>query len=231
MSITVWFRELWGKRSPDEVLKDHLIQLDETINVETNEKGRGAYGSVFEVKYNGATCIGKRILDILTGGGGNLPVDRDQYMPLVDRFRAECDLLSKLRHPNIVQFIGICQPTPDPRDLTLVMEKMEIDLGKFIYEFKPINSTIKHGILCDISAGLMHIHSHNVIHRDLNAGNVLLTQDLRAKVADFGMSRVVKSHVIHQGSMTIMPGAPDYMPPEATTGEYDIKIDTFSFGM
>lgn len=231
MTASFWFSSLWKARSPEDVLQQHLIKLDDSVG---EELGRGAYGAVCEVKYNGATCVAKRVLEILTGLGAHQHVGRDQYQHLLDKFKAECDLLSKLRHPNVVQFIGICQPTDDPRHLTLVMEKLYINLDELIKSgaYKPLDEGIKLQILLDVSAGLIHIHSHGVIHRDLNAGNVLLTRELRAKIADFGMSRLLPSNApLVRLDMTMMPGAPDFMPPEAMTGSYDMKLDTFSFGM
>ena len=229
MAANLWFHNVWGNEVPSEVLQQYMISLDERIEP-LKEKARGSYGAVFEVKYNGAVCIGKRILDILVGLGAHQFVEEDQYMPLIQKFRQECDLVSKMRHPNIVQFLGIYQPSPDPRDLTLIMEKLHIDLGRFIEKHQNIPLSIKLSILRDVSSGLLHIHSHGVIHRDLNAGNILLTEQLCAKVADFGMSRVLPQNILNKGSMTIMPGATDYMPPEAVEGKYDQKLDTFSFG-
>ena len=232
MAASRWFQNVWGNQVPSELLQPYMIYLDERIEPR-KEKARGSYGAVFEVKYNGAMCVGKRILDILVGLGAHQFVDEDQYMPLIEKFRQECDLMSKMRHPNVVQFLGIYQPSPDPRDLTLVMEKLHIDLGRFIGKQRNIPLSIKLSILRDVSSGLLHIHSHGVIHRDLNAGNILLTEQLCAKVADFGMSRVLPQNISNshiRGSMTIMPGAADYMPPEAVEGEYDHKLDTFSFG-
>ena len=229
MAFSLWFQKVWRNQVPSKVLQPYMISLDERIEP-SKEKGRGSYGAVFEVKYNGTVCIGKRILDILVGLGGHQFVDEDQYIPLIEKFRQECDLMSKMRHPNVVQFLGIYQPSPDPRNLTLVMEKLHIDLGRFIEKHQNIPLSIKLSILRDVSSGLLHIHSHGVIHRDLNAGNILLTEQLCAKVADFGMSRVLPQNILNKGSMTIMPGAADYMPPEAVEGKYDQKLDTFSFG-
>ena len=146
-----------------------------------------------------------------------------------------------MRHPNVVQFLGIYQPHgSDPRDIALIMEKLHIDLEHFIEEYKdvltPLNGvdtflSLKLHILRDICCGLLYIHSHSVIHRDLNAGNVLLTESLRAKVADLGMARIIDQSVA-TGRLTQGPGAIDYMPPEALCRNptYNIKLDTFSFG-
>ena len=65
---------------------------------ETGEElGRGSYAAVIEVRYKGMRCAAKKIYDILRGQG-----DR-----LVERFEEECRLLGTLRHPHIVQFLGI----------------------------------------------------------------------------------------------------------------------------
>ena len=230
MSASRWFESLWRGKDPAITLEQYMISLDEAVNP-GEERGRGCFGAVFDVKYNGATCVGKRVLDILVGLGGYENVGAEQYSPLIDKFKFECDLLRCFRHPNVVQFMGIYQPSKDVRGLTLVMEKLCMDAKHFIENYKNVPLSIKLRILKDTSNGLLHIHSHRVIHRDLNAGNILLTDDLRAKVADFGMSRVINTSGKIHGQLTKMPGAPDYMPPEAKTADYDQSIDSFSLGI
>ena len=157
--------------------------LDAPIN-SGKRLGGGCFGAVYEAKVNGATCVAKRLLDILTGARGQPQVSRQEWGVLADKFKAECSLLSKLRHPNVVQFLGVYEPSDDPRDMALVMEKLYMDLENFITKYPHTPLAIKLHILRDISCGLLHIHSHGIVHRDLNAGNVLLTHSLQAKVAD-----------------------------------------------
>ena len=222
---------------------EYFIELDEPINPK-KRVGAGAYGAVYEVKLNGAFCIAKRLHDILTGARGEVRVSDKEWRAIVDKFRNECSLLSKMRHPNIVQFLGINQPSSDPRDMALIMEKLHMDLEHLITNYSEVlvpNNTpakssddvflpIKVHILRDISCGLLHIHSHGVVHRDLNSGNVLLTESLQAKVADLGVARVIKKSAV--GMLSVAPGALDYMPPEATCENpvYDDTLDTFSMG-
>ena len=222
---------------------EYFIQLDEPID--PNKRiGAGSYGAIYEVKLNGAFCIAKRLHDILTGSRGEARVSDQELRAIIDKFRNECFLLSKMRHPNVVQFLGIYQPSSDPRDMTLIMEKLHMDLEHLITEYSEVlapNDTpakssndiflpIKVHILRDISCGLLHIHSHGVVHRDLNSGNVLLTESLQAKVADLGVARVIKKSAV--GMLSVAPGADDYMPPEATCENpvYDETLDTFSMG-
>ena len=221
----------------------YFIKVDGPIDP-TKKLGAGAYGVVYEVKLNGASCIAKRLHDILTGTRGEARVSDQEWKAIVDKFRYECSLLSKMRHPNVVQFLGIYQPSPDARDIALIIERLHMDLEHLITHYGevlaptsiPATSSndvflpIKVHILRDISCGLLHIHSHGVVHRDLNAGNVLLTENLQAKVADLGVARVIDKSAV--GKLSVAPGAFDYMPPEALSVNpvYNNRLDTFSLG-
>ena len=212
---------------------DYFIDLDEPIDP-NKRLGAGAYGAVYEVKLNGASCIAKRLHDILTGARGEARVSDQEMRAIVTKFRNECSLLSKMRHPNVVHFLGIA----------LVMERLYMDLEHLITHYKevlaptsiPATSSndvflpIKVHILRDISCGLLHIHSHGVVHRDLNAGNVLLTENLQAKVTDLGVACIIKKSAA--GNLSVAPGATDYMPPESLSVNpvYNNRLDTFSLG-
>lgn len=93
---------------------------------------------------------------------------------------------------------------------------------------------LKRSILHDVALGLVYLHSHvpPIIHRDLTARNVLLNSDMRAKIADFGVARILDLRPGSRTTMTQAPGNFTYMPPEAlcTKPTYDMKIDIFSFG-
>ena len=196
--------------------------------------GHGAYGAVYEVRMNGTPCIAKKVHDILVGQRGNAQVGRHEIEAVRSRFQAECRLLSKLKHPNIVQFLGIyC----DKDDDVLVMEYMPMDLAKCLdtcteQQFN-IPLPIKLSILQDVTNGLLHLHSlaPPIIHRDLTASNILLTSDMRAKIADLGVSKVFDQ--VQTIQQTTAPGTPAYMPPEALIPEpqYDVQLDIFSFGV
>ena len=90
-------------------------------------------------------------------------------------------------------------------------------------------------ILHDTASGLEYLHSQTpaIIHRDLTAKNVLLDSQLRAKIADFGNSRVMDlDPEASPETLTGLPGTLEYMPPEAQGGSeaYDPSLDVFSFG-
>ena len=121
------------------------------------------------------------------------------------------------------------------------MEYMPMDLAKCLDTCMKqeyiIPFPIKLSILQDVTIGLRHLHSlaPPIIHRDLTAANILLTSDMRAKIADLGVSKVfdLKEMLKVNLQMTKAPGTPAYMPPEALIPEpkYDVKLDIFSFGV
>ena len=198
----------------------------------SNEKvlplGAGAYGKVYGISYNGAPCIAKSLHNILMGRELYEPVPSEQTKSLFTKFVQECHLHSKLRHPNIVQFIGVEYGNdPDNYDLHLVMEKMDTNLESCLEAIPNIPHAIKLSVLRDVSAGLLYLHSFNppIIHGDLTMANILLTHDWRAKIADFGNS-------VDKSILSTAPGALIYMPPEALVKplRYDTKLDIFSFG-
>ena len=173
-------------------LEEYRVALDYPIKQATRF-GHGCNGVVYEVSVCGAPCIAKLIHQIFKEDF----ISRQDKEAIAERFLRECAILSKLRHPNVVQFIGIWnEPSPTDRspaavagmDCALILEKLFTDLENFIEKYPWSPLPINLHILIDVASGLMYLHSRKIVHRDLNAGNVLLTNDLRAKVADLGMS-------------------------------------------
>ena len=189
--------------------------------------GRGSYGVVYDVTLNGLPCIAKRLHDILIN---KRKVSQQERDAIAGKFRGECVLLSKLRHPNIVQFLGV-HFGRDRYDLTLVMERMHMDLGAALEKFPNIPLPFKIKILLDVSYGLLHLHSQSppVIHRDFTTANILLSPDFRAKVSDLGVAKLDPCNFSKQ---TMCPGAQAYMSPEALcpNPKYSVELDVFSFG-
>ena len=227
------------------LLYPELLQIQECYTMRTLEGfderkvvGGGAYGAVYEVMMNGTPCIAKKVHDILVGQGGHADVGSDEVEAIKKKFLKECDLLSSLRHPNIVQFLGVYR---EKGEILLVMEFMPMDLAKCLDTCTKqkyiIPLPIKLSILQDVTNGLLHLHSLTppIMHRDLTAANILLTSDMRAKIADLGVSKVfdLKQMQKPKIALTQLPGTPAYMSPEAIIPEpkYDVKLDIFSFGV
>ena len=209
---------------------DLSIFLPRDINIpgSCHEKGRGSYGSVCELKIHGVRCVAKTIHKVLQDGTENT---------VSVKFRRECEVLNRLRHPNIVQCLGIYKGSMGNNhigDMSIVMEYMHMDLDHCLSKYPNIILPIKLSVLRDVSHGLLHLHSQKppIIHRDLTASNILLTPDMRAKIADLGVSRMFELKEVLP-ALTLAPGTLAYMPLEALTERpnYDLKLDIFSFGV
>lgn len=188
--------------------------------------GCGSFGCVEELTHTGARCAGKLIHDAL--------IDSKEFtvQNVIKKFEIECCILSNLRHPNIVQFLGICV-FKDCLVPVLVMECLEASLEGLLEQGTTLDLSIKTSILLDVAKGLVYLHSHipPVIHRDLTARNVLLTSTIQAKIADLGNARITESQKL-TNTLSTAPGTLVYMPPEAMAHppQYDEKLDMFSFG-
>ena len=198
--------------------------------------GSGSYGSVEEVAIPGAVCAAKKIHDCLAKQDPKW-VAEDVAEGYLQKFLTECKIMSRLRHPHVVQFLGLW--FEDNANLYLVMEKMMTSLHDILEPNEPNSSSVaiplgvKVSILQDIARGLAFLHKQSppVIHRDLSARNVLLNSAMTAKIADLGMARIMPPKI--KATMTKAPGAYIYMPPEALedTSKYNASIDIFSLGV
>ena len=147
-------------------------------------------------------------------------------------FLRECHHHANLRHPHIVQLLGVYFK-PGVTIPMLVMEYMHASLTACLTHCSEIPMPLKRRILHDVALGLRFLHERQdpIIHRDLTANNVLLTEDFRAKISDLGMARILPKDVAE--TMTTAPGTSVYMPPEALVADpvYGTSLDMFSFGI
>ena len=199
--------------------------------------GSGSYGSVEEVMISGALCAAKKIHDVFLDP---TKVPQEAIEKTSREFVRECQLMSTLRHPHIVQFLGVCY-LPGSRIPALVMEKLVTSLHNILDPEPPpptdsfIPLSLKCSILHNVASGLYFLETEMqppIIHRDLSAKNVILTEGMVAKIADLGMARLMPGS-LRATTMTKAPGASIYMPPEALEdkSKYDVTIDIFSLGV
>ena len=141
-----------------------------------------------------------------------------------------------LRHPNVIQFLGVYYPAGEGganrlRLPVMVMEMMADSLISFVDKHEKIPVHIKYSIVHDVSLGLCYLHNHDppIVHRDLSPNNVLLTAHHVAKISDLGVAKVIKAD--NRKTMTKAPGTVDFMPPEALARSpvYGPPMDVFSF--
>ena len=197
--------------------------------------GIGSYGKVRRAKCDHLLCAAKIIHETLFDPmtTQQMPRGHEHRLP-IRRFERECEFLNTIRHPNVIQYLGMCRD-PDTGLPVLLMELMDESLTHFL---ETATTSITHHIqvnIChDIILALAFLHSNGIIHRDLSSNNVLLISNLRAKVTDFGMAKLddLNPRMSHL-TFTLCPGMDVYMPPEAVQDRpvYTEKIDCFSFGV
>ena len=209
------------------LLKDVTI---EGVTLTDKELGRGAYGKVFAAKYCGLVCAAKKIHSILVEG-----VSPAEKKTIVDNYIRECYNCSDIRHPNIVQFLGVHYSSKKSDLPIMVMELMDTSLTAFVRNNQSkIPMKTKMSILHDVSLGLNYLHARKpvVIHRDLSPNNVMLTDHQVAKIGDLGVAKVIRADSRQTRSrLTTAPGTVDFMPPETMEANpsYGTAVDVFSF--
>ena len=193
--------------------------------------GTGSYGAVCKAKCDQLICAAKLLYPVLFQI--QAPDPRKEHRQPIHRFEQECRFLSRVNHPNIVQYLGTYRD-PETNAPVLLMELMDESLTHFL-ESSPgdIPYHIQVNLSQDIAQALSFLHANGIIHRDLSSNNVLLIAGSRAKVSDFGMSKFTDHNATCLATMTTCPGTPAYMSPEAFDEPpvYTEKLDNFSFGV
>ena len=196
------------------------------LEVTDEELGHGSYATVLKLDYMGLKCAGKKIHEALLKQGDTSYTIR--------RFEEECHLLSQVRHPNIVQFLGIHFQLGAQAPI-LVMEFLPMNLTTCVDQYGLLPVDISYSILHDVALGLCYLHNRipSIIHRDLSSNNVLLCSDMKAKISDLGVARILNFTPLQISRMTQTPGTPTYMPPEVMVAnpKYDKTVDIFSYGI
>lgn len=142
-------------------------------------------------------------------------------------FAQEVYIMRKIRHKNVVQFIGACTHPPS---LFIVTEFMS---GGSLYDFLHKQKGVFKlptllRVAIDICKGMNYLHQNDIIHRDLKTANILMDENEVVKVADFGVARVITQ----SGVMTAETGTYRWMAPEVIEHKpYDHKADVFSFAV
>ncbi|KNC54391.1 serine/threonine protein kinase [Thecamonas trahens ATCC 50062] len=191
------------------------------------ELGRGAFATVYAGEYNGRRVAIK-----------DMRIRKNR----VDEAIGEVEIMWKLSHPNLVEFLGF---SSHGSSFFILMEHMQGgSLRDWFNDHEGDAGAMSYGdrvlLVEDITLGLEHMHSKGVLHRDLKAGNVLLEESegrLRGKLSDFGTSKSSRTPVasVYQ----TVKGTPVYMPPELLSSwanrrnkaRYSATIDIYALAM
>uniref|UniRef100_A0A0D6QSP2 non-specific serine/threonine protein kinase n=1 Tax=Araucaria cunninghamii TaxID=56994 RepID=A0A0D6QSP2_ARACU len=183
--------------------------------------GCGGFGQVYKgvLPSNGVPVAVKSILSETNEG--------------VKEFIAEISSLGRLQHRNLVQIRGYCRRGTQLFIVYDYMPNGSVDKMIFGNPRRVLAWPQRYRILKDVAAGLLYLHEEwekIVVHRDIKASNVLLDEDLNAKLGDFGLARLYDHN--ENPRTTYVVGTPGYIPPELVhTGKATPYSDVYSFGI
>lgn len=215
-----------AKNSDEVLVMDSLLFDFDTIKFatnnfsSTNKLGQGGFGAVYKGNLsNGQEIAVKRLSKNSEQG------ERE--------FKNEVSILAKLQHRNLVRFFGYCIQR---EERLLIYEFLPNgSLNNFIFSRADLDWKARYKIIVGIARGLLYLHEDSrlrVVHLDLKASNILLDNEMNAKISDFGLARLFVLDQSQEASTRNVGGTFGYMAPEyAVRGHFSTKSDVFSFGV
>lgn len=197
---------------------DQIKEATDNFSIE-NKIGEGGFGPVYKGRLSDGQEIAVKRLSECSKQG-------------VEEFRNEVSLASKLQHVNVVQVQGFCN---EKDEKILIYEYMpNKSLGFYLYD--PVKSLKLdwESIIEGVTQGLLYLQEYStftVVHRDLKASNILLDDEMKPKISDFGIARLFQKDEKEANTRNIV-GTYGCVPPEyVKRGVYSRKYDVYSFGV
>nr|GMC57872.1 systemin receptor SR160 [Ipomoea batatas] len=185
--------------------------------------GSGGFGDVYKAQLKDGSVVAIKKLKYVSGQG-----DRE--------FTAEMETIGKIKHRNLVPLLGYCKVG---EERLLVYEYMKYGSLEDVLRDRrkhgvKLNWAARRKVAIGAARGLAFLH-HNctphIIHRDMKSSNVLLDENLEARVSDFGMARLMNTVDTHL-SVSTLAGTPGYVPPEYYQSfRCSTKGDVYSYGV
>ncbi|KAF9528867.1 kinase-like domain-containing protein [Crepidotus variabilis] len=208
-----------GTSSSVEILPWQITSLEvEYERTEANLLGSGGFGKVFKGQWNGDIIALKEMHKSVFGETRN-----ERHLKA---FEKEIKIWSRLHHPRILPFYGACLASEKPFLVTKYCANGNV--MDYMRDFPEVNRLL---ILHEISSGMVYLHEKTIIHADLKAANILIGDDHKALICDFGLSHL-KDQTMSTSTMHTIQGTLNYMAPEYLDGApIDYPADIYSFAM
>ncbi|KAI3790316.1 hypothetical protein L2E82_03268 [Cichorium intybus] len=185
--------------------------------------GEGGFGTVYKAQLQDGQLVAiKR-------------ASKEHFDALRSEFRSEIELLAKIEHRNLVKLLGYVDKGNERLIITEYVPNGTLREHLDAVHGSCLDFSQRLEISIDIAHGLTYLHSYaekQIIHRDVKSSNILLTERMRAKVADFGFARVGATESGKTHVMTKVKGTVGYLDPEyMRTYQLTPKSDVYSFGV
>ncbi|KAF7005271.1 hypothetical protein CFC21_020405 [Triticum aestivum] len=194
-----------------------------TNNFDRNNKvGRGGFGTVYKGTLPNKQDVAVKVLSAESRQG-------------IREFLTEIDVISNVKHPNLVELIGCCVEEENRILVYEYLENSSLDRALLASNSDPANFTwsIRSSICIGVARGLAYLHEEipsPIVHRDIKASNILIDKNYVPKIGDFGLAKLFPDNITHIS--TRVAGTTGYLAPEyAWHGQLTKKADIYSFGV
>ncbi|KAI4319729.1 hypothetical protein MLD38_033295 [Melastoma candidum] len=230
--VVAWFL-LWQRTHLNKEMEDDhfeevpgmptrfsYMDLKSITNDFSWKLGEGGFGAVFEGALQDGTKVAVKRLD--------------GFRHMKKSFLNEVRTIGSVHHINLVVLLGFCAERSHRLLVYEYMSNGSLDGWIFSESSRPaLDWPHKMDVIMDVAKGLHYLHedcNKKIVHLDIKPQNILLDNNIRGKISDFGLSRLVDSNK-GQIQTTTVKGSPGYLAPEWLNGQVTEKADVYSFGV